>query len=185
MHISYKCVYLRRFCGELIQGANKSPVLLQKTMIEKKQIEEIVQSRIEGTDLFLVEVKVDTQNNITVTVDSPEGISVDTCVVLSQYIESQLNREAEDFALEVSSPGVGQPLKVLQQYTKILNGTVEVLLSNGIKLNGILREANAEGILLEYETKEKPEGAKRPVKVIKTEPYAFTEIKSVKETIVF
>ena len=53
------------------------------------------------------------------------------------------------------------------------------------ELNGILREANAEGILLEYETKEKPEGAKRPVKVTKTEPYAFTEIKSVKETIIF
>ena len=154
-------------------------------MIEKKQIEEIVQSRIEGTDLFLVEVKVDTQNNITVTVDSPEGISVDTCVVLSQYIESQLNREAEDFALEVSSPGVGQPLKVLQQYTKILNGTIEVLFNSGIKLNGILREVSSEGILLEYETKEKPEGAKRPVKIVKTEPYAFSEIKSVKETIIF
>ncbi|MBO7496462.1 MAG: ribosome assembly cofactor RimP [Salinivirgaceae bacterium] len=154
-------------------------------MIEKKQIEEIVQGRIEGTDLFLVEVKVDTQNNITVTVDSPEGISVDTCVVLSQYIESQLNREAEDFALEVSSPGVGQPLKVLQQYTKILNGTIEVLFNSGIKLNGILREVSSEGILLEYETKEKPEGAKRPVKIVKTEPYAFSEIKSVKETIIF
>ena len=169
----------------MIQGASKSPVLLQKTMIEKKQIEEIVQGRIEGTDLFLVEVKVDTQNNITVTVDSPEGISVDTCVVLSQYIESQLNREAEDFALEVSSPGVGQPLKVLQQYTKILNGTIEVLFNSGIKLNGILREVSSEGILLEYETKEKPEGAKRPVKIVKTEPYAFSEIKSVKETIIF
>jgi ribosome maturation factor RimP len=154
-------------------------------MIEKKQIEEIVQGHIEGTDLFLVEVKVDTQNNITVTIDSPEGISVDTCVEMSQFIESQLDRETEDFALEVSSPGVGQPLKVLPQYTKILNGTVEVLLKSGIKINGILREANTEGILLEYETKGKPEGAKRPVKVIKTEPYAFTEIKSVKETIIF
>ncbi len=154
-------------------------------MIEKHQIEEIVQSRIADSDLFLVEVKVDTQNNITVTLDSPEGISVDTCVEISQYIESQLDREVDDFALEVSSPGVGQPLKVLPQYTKILNGTVEVLLNNGIKLNGILREANSEGILLEYETKEKPEGAKRPVKVTKTEPYSFGEIKSVKETIVF
>ena len=185
MHISYKCVYLQRFSGELIQGASKSPVLLQKTMIDKKQIEEIVQSRIADTDLFLVDVKVDTQNNITVTIDSPEGILVDTCVEMSQFIESQLDREKEDFALEVSSPGVGQPLKVLQQYTKILNGTVEVLLNNGIKLNGILREASTDGILLEYETKEKPEGAKRPVKVTKTEPYAFAEIKSVKETIIF
>ena len=154
-------------------------------MIDKKQIEEIVQSRIADTDFFLVDVKVDTQNNITVTLDSPEGISVDACVLMSQYIESQLDREVEDFALEVSSPGVGQPLKVLQQYTKILNGTVEVLLNSGIKLNGILRDANAEGILLEYEAKEKPEGTKRPVKVVKTEPYAFSEIKSVKETIIF
>lgn len=154
-------------------------------MIDKKQIEDIVAGKIEGTDLFLVEVKIDTQNNITVVLDSPEGISIDACVVMSQYIESQLDREQEDFALEVSSPGVGQPLKVLQQYTKILNGTIEILLNNGQKINGILRDANQEGILVEYETKEKPEGAKRPVKVIKTEPYAFSEIKSVKETIIF
>lgn len=154
-------------------------------MIDKKQIEDIVAGKIEGTDLFLVEVKIDTQNNITVVLDSPEGISIDACVVMSQYIESQLDRESEDFALEVSSPGVGQPLKVLQQYTKILNGTIEILLNNGQKINGILRDANQEGILVEYEAKEKPEGAKRPVKVIKTEPYAFSEIKSVKETIIF
>lgn len=154
-------------------------------MIDKKQIEDIVAGKIEGTDLFLVEVKIDTQNNITVVLDSPEGISIDACVVMSQYIESQLDRESEDFALEVSSPGVGQPLKVLQQYTKILNGTIEILLNNGQKINGILRDANQEGILVEYETKEKPEGAKRPVKVTKTEPYAFSEIKSVKETIIF
>jgi len=154
-------------------------------MIDKKIIEDIVTERIADSDLFLVEVKIDTQNNITVTLDSPEGISVDTCVFMSQYIESQLDREKEDFALEVSSPGIGQPLKVLPQYKKILNNTVEVLLSNGIKLNGILRDANTEGILLEYETKEKPEGAKRPIKVIKTEPYKFSEIKTVKETIIF
>lgn len=154
-------------------------------MIDKKIIEDIVTERIADSDLFLVEVKIDTQNNITVTLDSPEGISVDTCVFMSQYIESQLDREKEDFALEVSSPGIGQPLKVLPQYKKILNSTVEVLLSNGIKLNGILRDANTEGILLEYETKEKPEGAKRPIKVIKTEPYKFSEIKTVKETIIF
>lgn len=154
-------------------------------MIEKKQIEDIVAGKIADTDLFLVDVKIDTQNNITVVLDSPEGISIDACVVMSQYIESQLDRESEDFALEVSSPGVGQPLKVLQQYTKILNGTIEMLLNNGQKINGILRDANQEGILVEYEAKEKPEGAKRPVKVIKTEPYAFSEIKSVKETIIF
>ncbi len=154
-------------------------------MIEKKQIEDIVAGKIADTDLFLVDVKIDTQNNITVVLDSPEGISIDACVVMSQYIESQLDRESEDFALEVSSPGVGQPLKVLQQYTKILNGTIEILLNNGQKINGILRDANQEGILVEYEAKEKPEGAKRPVKVTKTEPYAFSEIKSVKETIIF
>ncbi len=154
-------------------------------MIEKKQIEDIVAGKIADTDLFLVDVKIDTQNNITVVLDSPEGISIDACVVMSQYIESQLDRESEDFALEVSSPGVGQPLKVLQQYTKILNGTIEMLLNNGQKINGILRDANQEGILVEYEAKEKPEGAKRPVKVTKTEPYAFSEIKSVKETIIF
>lgn len=154
-------------------------------MIDKKQIEDIVAGKIEGTDIFLVDVRTDTQNNITVLLDTPEGISIDACVLISEYIESQLDRETEDYALEVSSPGVGQPLKVLPQYTKILNGTVEVLLNSGIKINGILREATSEGILLEYETKIKPEGAKRPIKITKTDPFAFSEIKTVKETIIF
>lgn len=154
-------------------------------MIDKQKVEELVLEKIADSDLFLVEVKIDTQNNITVMLDSPSGISIDTCIFISQYIESQIDREVEDYALEVSSPGIGQPLKVLPQYKKILNGTIEVLLANGIKLNGVLRDANEEGILLEYETKEKPEGAKRPIKVIKTDAFAFKEIKTVKETIIF
>ena len=154
-------------------------------MIDKNIIEKLVNEKIEGTDLFLVEVKIDTRNNIFVFVDSPIGLSIDQCVDISRHIENAFDREVDDFALEVSSPGIGQPLKVLQQYTKTIGRPVEVLFSNGKKITGILKDANTTGILVEFETKEKPEGAKRPQKVIKTQELGFDEIKSVKETIIF
>jgi ribosome maturation factor RimP len=154
-------------------------------MIEKSVIEKLVNERIEGTDLFLVEIKADLRNNILIFIDSPSGLSIDQCVEISRHVEQSFDREVDDFALEVSSPGIGQPFKVLQQYTKTLGRTVEVLFNDGKKITGILRDANTTGILIEFEAKEKPEGAKRPKLVVKTEPFGFDAIKSVKEVIVF
>lgn len=172
--------------GKKFAGDNKSPVLLQTSaMIDKSQIEQLVSQRIADTDLFLVEVKVDTQNNIVVSLDSPQGVDVETCVFITKFIEENVDREVEDYSLEVTSPGIGQPLKVLQQYTKVIDKTVEVLFLDGKKIGGILKDANEQGILLEFVAKEKPEGAKRPKLVTKTEPFAFSEIKSVIETIIF
>jgi ribosome maturation factor RimP len=154
-------------------------------MIDKSIIEKLVEEKIEGSDIFLVDIKVDARNNIMVFVDSPAGLSIDQCVEISRHIEGSLDREVDDFALEVSSPGIGQPLKVLPQFIKTIGRPVEVLFTNGKKISGILKDANKTGILVEFEAKEKPEGAKRPQIVIKTEPYGFDIIKLVKETIIF
>ncbi len=154
-------------------------------MVNAQHIEELLLTNIIKDDLFLVEVKVDAGNNISIIADSPTGLSIDQCVEISRFVEGTLDRESEDFALEVSSPGIGQPLKVFEQYLKILNHTVEVLFKNGQKRHAILKGATPESITIEYSVKEKAEGDKRPKMVTKTEEVPLENIKSTKEIIKF
>lgn len=154
-------------------------------MIDKAYIEKLVQEKIEGSDLFLVEIKIDTMNNINIYVDSINGVNIVTCVGISRHVESSLDREEEDFSLEVSSPGIGAPFKVFQQYEKVLNKTVEVLFNNGTKLEGTLVALTTKNFTVKYSVKEKPEGAKRPKMVDKESIIDFNEVKSTKEIIAF
>ena len=85
-------------------------------MIEKKTVCQIVEEWLEGKDYFLVEVTVSPDDKIVVEIDHAEGVWIEDCVELSRFIESKLNREEEDYELEVGSAGIGQPFKVLQQY---------------------------------------------------------------------
>jgi ribosome maturation factor RimP len=154
-------------------------------MINSSNIEQLVREKIEGTNLFLVEIKIDSYNGISVFVDSPTGVDVVTCVGISRHIENSLDREVEDFSLEVSSPGIGSAFKVKEQYQKVLNKTVEVLFLDGKKIQGTLLELTDENFTVEYSVKEKPEGAKRPLLVNKKHTIGFDEIKSTKEIIIF
>ena len=85
-------------------------------MIEKKTVCQIVDEWLAGKDYFLVEVTISPDDKILVEIDHKEGVWIEDCVELSRYIESKLNREDEDYELEVGSAGIGQPFKVLQQY---------------------------------------------------------------------
>jgi len=154
-------------------------------MIDNNTISQLVKEKIDGTDLFLVEIKIDSFNGISVFVDSPKGVSVVTCVEISRHIEHSLDREIEDFSLEVSSPGIGSPFKVIEQYQKVLNKTIEVLFIDGKKIQGTLLELNKDNFIVEYPVKEKPEGAKRPIWVDKKHTIGFNEVKSTKEIIIF
>ena len=83
-------------------------------MIEKKTVCQIVDEWLEGKDYFLVEVTISPDDKIVVEIDHKEGVWIEDCVELSRYIESRLNREQEDYELEVGSAGIGQPFKVEQ-----------------------------------------------------------------------
>ena len=84
------------------------------------------------------------------------------CVELSRYIESRLDRDKEDYELEVGSAGIGQPFKVLQQYVNHVGSEVEVLTREGRKLQGVLKDAGEDNFTVTIQKKVKPEGAKRP-----------------------
>ena len=102
-------------------------------MIDKNVVTRIVEEWLEGKDYFLVDVTVTPDDKIVVEIDHAEGVWIDDCVDLSRYIESKLNREEEDYELEVGSAGIGQPFKVLQQYIIHIGKEVEVLGKDGKK----------------------------------------------------
>ncbi len=152
-------------------------------MISVDTIKELVEEKIADSELFVVEIKVDTANNISVFVDSANGVDVKQCIEISKHIEGAFDRDEEDFALEVSSAGIGQPFKVIQQYKKVIGGTIEVLFTDGRKLQGELLEVDIEDFEIKYSVKEKLEGAKRPTLVEKTEKIKYADVKSAKEVI--
>ena len=154
-------------------------------MIAKESVCQIVNEWLEGKEYFLVEVTISPDNKIAVEIDHKEGVWIEDCVELSRYIESRLDRDKEDFELEVGSAGIGQPFKVLQQYVNHVGSDVEVLTQDGRKLTGVLKEANEQHFVITVKKKVKEEGAKRPKMVDEDLTFAYDEIKYTKYLISF
>ncbi len=154
-------------------------------MIEKKTVCQIVEEWLEGKEYFLVEVTISPDDKIVVEIDHKEGVWIEDCVDLSRYIESRLNREEEDYELEVGSAGIGQPFKVLQQYLNHVGEEVEVLTKDGRKLEGVLKDADEQHFTLTIQKKVKEEGMKRPKMVDEDLEFSYDEIKYTKYLISF
>ncbi len=154
-------------------------------MIDKNVVSRIVDGWLEGKDYFLVDVNVSSDDKIVVEIDHAEGVWIEDCVELSRYIESKLDREEEDYELEVGSAGIGQPFKVLQQYLIHIDKEVEVLTKEGKKLEGVLKSADENGFTITIEKKVKSEGAKRPKLVQEDLSFGYDEIKYTKYLISF
>ncbi|MEN8156105.1 MAG: ribosome assembly cofactor RimP [Bacteroidota bacterium] len=123
-------------------------------MITNETITTLVEQHIQGTGIFLVEVVVKQGNVIRVHVDRPEGISIDECVKISRFLNEQMDREEEDYSLEVSSPGVTAPFRVKQQYEKNIGRTVAMILVDGERMEGKLERILAESIVLKMKSGE-------------------------------
>ncbi|MDR3119239.1 MAG: ribosome assembly cofactor RimP [Mediterranea sp.] len=154
-------------------------------MIEKSTIGKIVEEWLNEKNYFLVDISVSPENGIMVEIDHAEGVWIEDCVELSRYIESKLNREEEDYELEVGSAGIGQPFKVLQQYYNHLNEKIEILTHAGRKLTGTLKDVNEENFTVGVEKKVKVEGFKRPKTVMEDETFTYDEVKYTKHLIRF
>jgi len=154
-------------------------------MINKDQIQTIVENNIDPAKLFVVEVSVSAANKINVAIDGFKGLLIDDCVTLSRKIEKSLDRETEDFELEVSSPGLTQPFRVLNQYKKNIGREVEILFNNGIKTVAKLIAVAKNGVDIEEEKFIKPEGSKKKQKITEKKFIEFESIKSTKLIISF
>jgi ribosome maturation factor RimP len=153
-------------------------------MIEKVRIAELVNEKL-TEDQFLVDVTVSSSNVIHVMVDSDTSISINQIVEISRHIESKLDREVEDFELSVFSSGLSEPFKLVRQYKNNIGTEIEVLLTSGQKLAGLLIKADDQGIDLECTTKVKIEGSKKKELVTRVHSFEYPEIKEAKKILKF
>lgn len=155
-------------------------------MAEIEKIKEIVEQQITESDKFIVDINISADNKITVIIDSDiNGVSINDCVQVSRAIEDVLNRDEEDFDLLVESAGLDRPLKMLRQFQKNINNNVDIVFTNGKKLNAKLVAATENTIDVEYSEKALLENKKRKQLITKTETIMLADIKSVKVAISF
>ena len=154
-------------------------------MIDKNVVENLVNTWLEGKDYFLTDLTISTDDRIVVEIDHKDGVWIEDCVALSRFIEDGLNRDEEDFELEVGSAGIGQPFKVHKQYEIHQGDTVEVLTAEGKKLIGTLTGVQPESFTVTVTEKVKEEGKKRPVMKERNVVLNFADVKWTKYYIDF
>lgn len=156
-------------------------------MLKLEEVREVVKSEVQARGLFLVDLAMDNQGRIDVDVDSEKGVTIKECMDLNRALEAALDREKEDFELTVASPGLGQPLKVVEQYLKNVGKKLDVVTLSGEKITGILLSVEpGNSISLEVSERRKLEGAKKKkTLVVEQRTLTFEEIKSTKVVISF
>lgn len=139
-------------------------------MLDKFNILEIAKEALEGTDKFLVNLKITPDNRIFVDIDGDNGITIDDCIELSRTIENSLNRDEEDFELNVSSAGADSPLKLPRQYRRHIGRTLSIETLDGRQLEGNLDSADDQQIALHIKGTKKsaPQNITLPFSDIKT-----------------
>jgi ribosome maturation factor RimP len=149
-------------------------------MIDKEVVKKIVEDFLKSSENYPVAIEIKPDNSIVVEIDNDKAVSIDDCIALSSYIESKLDREKEDYALEVGSTGLGQAFKIQRQYLKHVGKGIEVLVNTGVKYTGILKAVDDNSIVLTVQKQIKPEGAKRKVTVEEDLTFLYNEIKNAK-----
>ena len=144
----------------------------------RKKVEQLVHDFLEERkDLYLVDLKISTGNDITVILDGDESLSLQDCLDASRAIEFQLDREVEDFSLQVMSPGLSEPLQFPRQYRKNIGRELDILLMDDSKIQGELVHADEEKIKLVLKYRKPKEVGKGKVDVVEEKEIAFGNIK--------
>ncbi|MEN8858650.1 MAG: ribosome assembly cofactor RimP [Flavobacteriaceae bacterium] len=147
----------------------------------KKLVKEAIS---ENESLFLIELAFLTGNRIKIIVDGDEGVSVKECIRISRHVENSIDREEEDFGLEVTSPDISHPLVVKRQYNKNINRILKVKTEEE-ELEGTLVAIDEKGISLQWKTREPKPIGKGKVTVEKNVSIAFENIKEAKVKITY
>ena len=154
-------------------------------MIDKNVVRNLVEEWLQDKEYFLVDVEISPDDRIVVEIDHADGVWIEDCVELSRYIEDRLDRDEEDYELEVGSAGLGQPFKVPQQYVNFIGKNVEVLDGDGKKVKGVLKSVDGNDFTVTVAEKVKQEGKKRPVLTDVDHTYQMDKVKYTKYLISF
>jgi ribosome maturation factor RimP len=149
-----------------------------------KAVESMVQALLaDQTDYFLVDIRIKPTNNVKVFLDGDKGISIEACVRYNRALYKKLEETGffpdGDFSLEVSSPGLDEPLKLLRQYKKNIGRLVELVFQDGTKKEGRLMEVSEDGVIVEETI------GKNKKKEVISHTFLFDNIKTTKIQVVF
>ena len=152
----------------------------------RERVQELVDQYLETReDLFLIELKISADSNITVIIDGDQSVSLQDCLDVSRAVEFQLDREEHDFSLQVMSPGLSEPLKLPRQFAKNIGRELDVLLNDDTKIQGELKIAGEDSITLELKYRRPKLVGKGKEDVIEDRIIPLTEIKKALVVIKF
>jgi ribosome maturation factor RimP len=126
-------------------------------MISSELIKSIIDESLGNGNIFAVSTEISKGNKILVLIDGDNGVKVEDCIGLSKAIESKLNRDEEDFELEVSSYGIGSPLVMTRQYINNVGRNILAKLLDGCEISGKLIAADADKFTVERKIKKNVE----------------------------
>lgn len=150
----------------------------KKTMLDKAQIESIINRYLRDTDYELITLSISSQNEILVEIDRLRGVDVDFCADLNRYMVEQLDAAGvDDYAIEVGSVSLTDPFKTKMQYEKNLGHDVEILTGEGKKLRGQLVDVNDDTFAVDVDMLVQVEGKKRRQRVVETRTFRYTDVK--------
>ncbi|MDO5608292.1 MAG: ribosome assembly cofactor RimP [Capnocytophaga sp.] len=152
----------------------------------KEKVKELIDSALsESESLFLIDFTVSADNSVKVVIDGDNGVGIDDCIAVSRAVEHNLDREEEDFSIEVTSFGALTPFHLERQYRKNVGRQVELLFMNDKRAEGILKSVSAGVVTLETtERVPKPTG-KGKMTVTQEQQFPLSECKEAKVIIKF
>lgn len=145
-------------------------------IVEKKVFEILKNYK----DLFLIDLKVNLNNNIKLIIDGDNGVSLKDCANLSRDIENNIDGEKYDFSIEVSSSGIGTPLTSNRQYKKNVGRKIEVLIEDSKPLVGELTKVNNDSFTIQWSQRESKPIGKGKIDVTKNKTLLFSDVISSK-----
>ena len=136
-------------------------------------------------DLFLIDFELSLGNKVNITIDGDNGVTVDDCVQLSRSLENNLDRDSEDFSLEVSSAGANTPLVHRRQYVKNIGRILNLVTCDNEKYEAVLKDVSDQNIILEWKTREPKPIGKGKVTVQKSVKINYNDIDSARIKLVY
>ena len=151
----------------------------------KEKVEVLLSDALaENESLFLIDFSISADNSIHIVLDGDTGVTVEDCMMVSRAIEHNLDRETEDFSLEVASAGATSPLKLPRQYKKNVGRKLKVDTFDE-SFEGNLTATTEKGIILEWKAREPKPIGKGKVTVQKKKEIDFSDIKEAKVVLKF
>ncbi len=118
-------------------------------MIAEEYIKQLVLKIIDNKGFFIVDIRIKPTNKIFIEIDNYEGININQCAEISREIEKFLNRDHENFELNVSSPGLDKAFKIKEQYKKNIGKELNIQTIDGKNLTGILKKISSNDIIIQ------------------------------------